>query len=190
MNQFWHSSALLNYMLQVWIWIFDEKINCILICEHTIFLVILEHTQIWFSWHEKAFLYDVNEAETQEIKWDMHEVRSWVRHQTNNLVSNDLRVHGLGNVLLNHSLLVGLLHIEMLTFTNEWLWKSWCHQLFVFKKNVEKFLSKDREILFLEELWINLRKLIKFWVNLILWDGRFVSNKVLQFGDLSLILLL
>lgn len=35
-----------------------------------------------------------------------------------------------------------------------------------------------------------MRKLIKFWVNLVLWDRRLVANQILEFGDLSLVLLL
>jgi len=35
---------------------------------------MLEDTKVWFSWHEQTLLYNINQAETEEIKWDVHEI--------------------------------------------------------------------------------------------------------------------
>ena len=67
----------------------------------------------------------------------MHEVWGTIRHQTNDLVADHLGVHGLSDVLLDHALVIGLLHVEVLTLSHQWLWKSRGHQLLVLKQHVE-----------------------------------------------------
>ena len=59
-----HPSALLHYVLQVRVWIFDKLVDSILVCEYAILLIVFEHTKVGLTWHQKTFLHDVNQAKT------------------------------------------------------------------------------------------------------------------------------
>jgi len=86
MNQLWLATAALYDLVEIRLWLRDELFDAILVGKDAIFLVILEDTKVGLSWHEKSVvLYDVNETETKEVKWDVHEVRGAVRHQTDNV---------------------------------------------------------------------------------------------------------
>ena len=86
MNQLWLATAALNDFVEIGLWLRDELFDAVLVSKDAIFLVILEDTKVGLSWHEKSVvLYDVNETETKEVKWDVHEVRGAVRHQTDNI---------------------------------------------------------------------------------------------------------
>ena len=60
MDKLWHSSALFDDVLEIFVWITDELVNCLLIGKHAILLVILENSEIRFSRHQKPFLNNVN----------------------------------------------------------------------------------------------------------------------------------
>jgi hypothetical protein len=86
MNQLRLATAALYDLVEIRLWLRDELFDAILVGKDAIFLVILEDTKVGLSWHEKSVvLYDVNETETKEVKWDVHEVRGAVRHQTDNV---------------------------------------------------------------------------------------------------------
>ena len=67
----------------------------------------------------------------------MHEIGSTIGHKTQYLITNDLGIHGLSNVLFDHSLVVSLFHVEMLAFLDKVIGQMRGHQHFVFKKNIE-----------------------------------------------------
>ena len=98
--------------------------------EYTVFLIILKNSKVWFSWHQKAFLDNVDETESQEVERDVHEVRRAIGHQPDDLVAHNLRVHGLSNVLFNQSLVVRLLHVQVLSFSHQMLRQPGSHQVF------------------------------------------------------------
>lgn len=148
MNHFWHTSALFNNLIQVLIWGIDKFIYGVLIGEHTILFVIFEHTQVWFSRHQKSLFNNIDKTETKEIKWDMHEIWRTIRHQSDDLISHHLTVSRIGNMFFNDSLIIGFLHVEMFTFSNELFWKFGGHDFFEFKKDIKEFLSDNTQILF------------------------------------------
>ena len=82
-------------------------------------------------------------------------------------------------MFFDKSLIVCLFHIEVLTFSDEWLRKSICHQIFILKKDVEELLSQNREVFLLQKLRIDLTQLIKLWINLILRNRALVTDEVL-----------
>ena len=83
MDQLWLATAALYDLVEVRLWLRDELLDAVLISKDAIFLVILEDTKVGLAWHEEAMvLHDVDKAETKEVKWDVHEVRSAVWHQT------------------------------------------------------------------------------------------------------------
>lgn len=49
-------------------------------------------------------------------------------------------------------------------------------------------MSENGKVLFFKKLRVDLRQTVELWVNLILRNGRFVSNQALKFVDLVLIL--
>jgi hypothetical protein len=63
-NELRHSAALLDDMLEILVWVTNELVNGLLVCEHTVFLVIFEHSKVGLSRHQKTLLNDVNQAET------------------------------------------------------------------------------------------------------------------------------
>ena len=52
MDQLWHPTALLNNMLQIFVWITDELVDGLLVREDAILFVIFEHTEVWLSGHQ------------------------------------------------------------------------------------------------------------------------------------------
>ena len=77
----------------------------------------------------------------------MHEVWSTVGHQPNYIVSNDLTIHRLGDVLLHGTEVVRLFSIDGLALSNEDLAKLVSHGLFEFQKDLEKVFSEVRQVL-------------------------------------------
>ena len=51
MDKLRHSPTLLDHVLEVRVRILDEQVNSILVSEYTVFLIVLENTQIRLSWH-------------------------------------------------------------------------------------------------------------------------------------------
>ena len=83
MDQLWFATAALYDLIEIRLWLRDELLDAVLISKHAIFLVILEDTKVGLAWHEEAMmLHDVDETETKEVKWDVHEVWGAVWHQT------------------------------------------------------------------------------------------------------------
>ena len=102
MNQFWHFSALLHYLFGVLTRICNELFNGLLVSEDAVLVVIFENTEIGFTGHQQPVFHDVYQAETEEVQRNVHEVRCTVGHQSNNVISNDLTVHSLGDMLEVH----------------------------------------------------------------------------------------
>jgi hypothetical protein len=81
MNQFWLSSATFYYFIEILFWLTNELFNTLFISKDAIFFSVLKHTKVWLSRHQQTLvLNDVDETETQEIKRDVHEIRSAIRH--------------------------------------------------------------------------------------------------------------
>jgi hypothetical protein len=190
MDQLRHLSALLDDCVEIFIWVNNELFDGLLVCKYTVLLLVFKDTEIWLSRHQETLFNNVDKAETEEIQRDMHEIRSVVRHQTDDTVAFHLRLHRLSDVFLNYSLLLSLLHVLMLSFSDQLVWKSRCHKIFELKQHLEELLSQDGQVLLLEKLGVDLRELIELGVNLILWDRALVSDEVLKFSDFLLILLL
>jgi len=55
MNQLWHVTTLLNHVVEVEIWVFNELLYCVLISKNTVLVVVLENSQVWLTWHKKTF---------------------------------------------------------------------------------------------------------------------------------------
>ena len=113
-------------------------------------------------------LHNVYKTESQEIKRDVHEIWSAVRHQSDNVVPNYLRLHVLSNVFLDLSHLVSFFHIDSLAFSDKVLWKLVSHSVFEFNENFEELLSQDSKVFLFKKLGIDLRKRVKLGVHLIL----------------------
>lgn len=92
MDQLWHLSALLNYLIEVTCWLLDKLLDSLLISEHTVLVIDCKfiHTQVRLSRHQQAVLNNVHQAETKEVQWDVHEIRRSIRHQSKNIFANDL----------------------------------------------------------------------------------------------------
>lgn len=60
-----HPTALLDDLLQVEVGVGDEFVDSLLVGEDAVLIrvVVLEHTQVRLSWHQKAVFYDVDQAE-------------------------------------------------------------------------------------------------------------------------------
>ena len=83
MDQLWLATATLYDLVEVRLWLRDELLDAVLVSKDAIFLVILEDTEVGLARHEETMvLHDVNQAETKEVKWNVHEVRGAVWHQT------------------------------------------------------------------------------------------------------------
>ena len=63
MNKLRHSSTLNDNLIEIFVWVTDELVNGLLICKHTILLVVLEYTKVRLSWHQKSLLNDIDKAE-------------------------------------------------------------------------------------------------------------------------------
>ena len=156
MNQLGHYAALLNNGVKVVVGVLDELLNCLLVSEHTVLFVVLEHTQVGLARHEQALLHDVHETEAEEVEWNVHEVWRVEGHLTNDVVTHDFRLHGLRDVLLDKAKLCGLLCVESLTLPDECLRQLICHVLFVFKQHIEQVLAQHCQILLLKKLGVDL----------------------------------
>ena len=82
MDQLRLATAALYDLVEIGLWLRDELLDAVLVGKDAIFLVILEDTKVRLAWHEEAVvLHDVNQAETEEVQGDVHEVGRAVRHQ-------------------------------------------------------------------------------------------------------------
>ena len=77
MDKFGHAATLFNDLFQVEVRVGDEFVNCFLVGENAILvrLTVLENTEVWLSRHEQTLLNNVDEAKSEEIERNMHEVR-------------------------------------------------------------------------------------------------------------------
>ena len=116
----------------------------------------------------------------------MHKVRRAIRHESYNIVSNDLTIHGLGDVLLKGALVVGLFGINCFALTNNYLIQVVSHRLFELEQYLEKILTQVGEVLFFEELRVDLGKAIKLRVHLIFGDRTLVTDEVLELLQLRI----
>ena len=152
MDHFWHTSTLFHNLVQILIWGVDKFIYGVLIGEHAILLVVLEHTQVWFSRHQKSLFNNIDKTETKEVQWNVHEIRRTIGHQPDDLITHHLTVSCIGDVFFNDSLVICFFHVEMFTFSYKLFWKFRGHDVFEFKKNIEELLSKNTQVLLLQEL--------------------------------------
>lgn len=118
----------------------------------------------------------------------MHKVRRTIRHKSYNIVANDLTIHSLGDVLFEGALVVGLFGVNCLAFTNNYFVEIVSHRLFELEKYLEKILTQVGEVLFFEELRVDLGKAIKLRVHLIFRDRALVPDEVLELFYLLLVL--
>ena len=91
-NQLGHLSALLNDLIKIVSRVVSEFLNCFLIGKHAVLLVdsVLVHTQIGLTRHKQTIFHNINETETQEVKWNMHEVGCRIGHQPQNVFAHDI----------------------------------------------------------------------------------------------------
>jgi len=100
----------------------------------------------------------------------MHKIRSAIWHKSYNIISDHLTIHSLGNVLLESALVVSLLSVDCLALTNHHLVEIVGHRLFELEKYLEEVLTQVGQVLFFEELGVDLRKTVKLRVHLIFGD--------------------
>lgn len=67
MDQFRSVTANLNDLIQVLVGVFDELVNCFLVSEDAVLLLVLKHAEVGFAWHQKSSFDDVNQAESKEV---------------------------------------------------------------------------------------------------------------------------
>lgn len=99
-NQFGHFAALLDDLFNVLSRLCDELLDGLLVCKHAVLVVVLEDSEVGLSRHEQAVFDDVDEAESEEVEGNMHEVGRAVGHQSDDVVTDYLTVHGLGDLFL------------------------------------------------------------------------------------------
>ena len=189
-DQLWHASALLDDLLKVHVWVRDELLNSLLVGKHTVLLIELEDSQVWLAWHQQSMLDNVDQTETKEVQWNMHELWSGVWHQSEDVLglSSDLRVNSPGDLFLLDPEAGSLLCVEGLTLTDGSITQGVGHALLVLEEHLEEVSSEDSQVFLLEQLGVNLGQGVKLWIDLVLWNGALVSNKSLELCDLSLIL--
>ncbi len=108
------ATATLHHLVQVLLRLLDELVDGVLIGEDAVLLCVLEDSQVGLSGHQQpVVLDDVDEAEAQEVKRDVHEVRGAVGHQPNNIASctHDLRVEISGDLFLNLTHTLRFFHV-------------------------------------------------------------------------------
>lgn len=110
----------------------------------------------------------------------MHEVGRAVGHESDDVVTNNLTVHSLGNLFLEGAEVVGFLSVELFTGSNSVFVELVGHRLFEFKQHLEQILTEVGQVLLFKELGVNLGKTVEFRVHLVLGDGALVSNQVLE----------
>ena len=76
MDQFWHTVARIYNPLQIHVWILDKLVNRFLVCEDTILisLTVLENSQVGLSRHQQSLFDNVDEAEAEEVEWNVHKI--------------------------------------------------------------------------------------------------------------------
>ena len=181
------ATAPLDDLVQVLLWLLDELVDAHFVSEHAILLSVLEDTEVGFSRHEEAILLNnVDKAEAEEVERDMHEVGGAVRHQTDDVgVGPDyLRVCVGGDVLLDLAHPLRLLHVEALALKDDVVRQRICHLVLELKQHLEKLASENCQILFFQQLRVDLRQTVELWVDLILRNGGLVTDQVLQLCDL------
>jgi len=120
-----------------------------LVGKHAILFVVLEHSKVGLTRHQEAFFHNIHQAEPKEIERNVHEIWCTVRHQSDDLVPNHLRIHGLGNMLFYEALIVGLFHVKVLSFAHKVIRQTRGHQIFKLKQHCEELLTKYRQIFLL-----------------------------------------
>ena len=106
----------------------------------------------------------------------MHEVRCAVGHEPDYVIAHDLAVHGLSDVLFNSSQVESFFRVNCLTFTDEDLTELVCHVHLELQENLEEVLAQIGEVLFFEQLRVNLRQAVEFGVHLVLGNRTLVAN--------------
>ena len=159
MDELGHSAALLHNILQVHVGVSNELVDCLQISKDTVLFVVLEDSKVWFTWHEEAMLYDIDQTETEEVQWDVHELWCRVRHQSQDILglSSHLTVNIGCNLFLLEAETLSLLSVESLTLTDGSLSQSVSHVLLILDQHLEELSSQDSEILLFQELRIDLR---------------------------------
>lgn len=112
MDQLWHLPALFNDIVQVLVRLGDELLNRLEISKDTVLVVVLEDSKIRLAWHQQTLLNDVDEAETKEVKWNVHEVRSRAGHQSQDSITDLCTVSVLCYCIFCGSLNCSLLRVE------------------------------------------------------------------------------
>ena len=95
-----------------------------------------------------------------------------------------------GDALVLLALAVSLAHVEVLGLADELLREARSHQHLVLDEDLEELFSQNRQILLFQQLRVDLRKLVKLRVDLVLGNGALVADQVLQVNDFGLVLLL
>lgn len=75
-DEFGHSTALLDDLIKVEVRVGDELVNCFLVSKDTILvrLTVFEHTKVGLSGHQEPLLNDIHQTEAKEVQRDVHEV--------------------------------------------------------------------------------------------------------------------
>lgn len=72
----------------------------------------------------------------------MHKIRGAIRHKSYNIVSDNLTIHSLGNMLLKSALVVSLFSVDCFTLTNYYLVEIVGHRLFELEEYLEEVLTQ------------------------------------------------
>ena len=140
-----HSAALFDDLLKVEVRIRDKLVYGLLVSKHAILvrLLMLEDTQVGLTGHQQALLDNVDETETEEVQWDVHEIRCGQRHQTKDidLVTDDLGFNVLRDLLFLNPQTARLFGVEGTRFADQNLAQLVRHVLFVLAKDAEEVAS-------------------------------------------------
>jgi len=82
-------TAFFNNSVKVVVRVLNEFFDCFLVGKYTVLLVVLKNTEVGLTWHQKSLLYNMNQAETEEVKWNVHEVWCIEGHLSDNVVTNN-----------------------------------------------------------------------------------------------------
>ena len=68
MNELWLTTASLDDLIQILLWLLYELLNAMLIGEDAVLLCVLKHSEIWLSWHQETMmLHYVDKTEAKEV---------------------------------------------------------------------------------------------------------------------------
>ena len=113
---------------------------------------MLEDTKVGLTGHQQTLLDDIDETETEEVQWDVHEIRCGQRHQTKDidLIADDLGFNILGDLFFLNPQTARLLGVEGARFADQNLAKLVRHVLFILAKDAEKIASEHSQVLLFE----------------------------------------